>query len=164
MANSTILHIKDNFSKTYVSYRIRVKASDLKPSWLTNTIGIAPSWEFAAGEEYLAKRPNGTGGWKEVTSTRPFGVWGLTTKQIVDSNKLERHCEYLTNILEPKRSVLRELVDKPELFDIGLLFRVETTNYILSDTISSSFLSLLAELSHFIDISTIFTGEDNINE
>ena len=161
MTNSTISQIKVNASKTYVSYRIRVKVSDLEPSWLTNIIGITPSWEFIAGEEYLTKRPDGAGGWKNVTSTRPFSVWGLTTKQIVDSSDLERHCEYLVNILEPKSYILKDLIYKPQSFDIGLLFRIETKNIIFSDTVSSKFLGLLAELSHFIDISTAFTGMDS---
>lgn len=160
MTSEKIAQLRDDSLKTYLSYGIRVKTSGFEPSWLTNTIGINPSWEFTAGEEYISRRPDGVGGWKEVTSTRPFSVWGLTTKQVIVSKDLDKHCEYLARILEPKRSVLRELVDKPELFDIGLRFQVETENYIFSDSISSEFLRLLVELSHFVDISTIFVGEE----
>ncbi len=145
---------------TYMSYRIRIRSSQYDPNWITEKLNVTPSWQFVAGEEYNSRRPDGSGGWKEVVAIRPSSVWGLTTKQSLQTDELAKHCAYLAGILVPEHYALSKLVQMPESFEIGLHLLIETQDYIFSDTIYSTELISLLQLSHHIDISTIFTGAD----
>lgn len=148
----------ENSSGIYLSYRIRVRTEELDINWLTKQMTVEPSWAFQAGEEYLSRRPDGSGGWRKVKSVRPFTVWGINTKGVVESTELKHHFEYLISTLEPSKPVIEDLVSKPDLYDIGLLLRINSIDDIFSDSISSYSLTRLTNLFHRFDLSFIYTG------
>ena len=159
MTNEILVESEDKLPTVHAYYVMRVQmTSDIKPSWLTETIGLTPSWTTTAGEAYTSRRPDGMGGRKEVVAYRSSSVWGLTTKQILSTHDLNSHCEYLASLLEPKRIILRALKDQPDSLAIGFRIWADTETYMFGDSIDSKYLSLFAEISHTFNITVFYRG------
>jgi hypothetical protein len=80
----------------------------LEPSRITEIIGIAPTLAYRKGETYR------TGPAGQTTLGRT-GVWYLSTRRVVASQKLSDHLDHLVAVISPRSgpdhvAALRELI------------------------------------------------------
>jgi hypothetical protein len=87
---------------------LRFSGDRLEPERITAIIGTAPTLAYRKGESYRT----GPAGQKAKGRT---GVWYLSTRRVVTSQKLADHLEYLVRVISPSSEVdhvpaLRELI------------------------------------------------------
>lgn len=87
----------------YVTFYI--SGDEVVPSEWTGYFGVAPDWTIVRGEHFFI--PSG----RLSRTVGQIGLWGITSKKQVDSEILNRHLQYLFNILGFPRRDFREKLD-----------------------------------------------------
>ena len=131
--------------KTNVTFRM--VGNNIKPTEITNDIGIKPSKAFLKGEEYLTQM-----GEKRY---RPIGHWPITSELIIDLTSTEEHAKYILEKLEPKFENIKKYIKDPNI-RTSLIFCWETIDGHGGFSLSSDTLKKLCQLS--IDIDFQFIG------
>jgi hypothetical protein len=87
---------------------LRFSGDELEPRRITEIIGIAPTVAYRRGETYRTGPPG-------QTATGRTGVWYLSTRRAVASQKLSDHLDHLVSVISPRSgpdhvAALRDLI------------------------------------------------------
>ena len=118
----------DNCKETYFTFRMR--ADDLQPAEITALLGVEPTNSFFKGEEYSSRGRR---------MARPWGVWHLSSENMVKAKNPELHALWLLEVLEPHRKTLLAFMEERDIHaDIHFWWKTGETGESLalsSDTV-----------------------------
>jgi len=148
----------------FLNYRIR--AEGLNPIKITAFLGIEPTKSYTRGERYLSKTlDHKTNSLVDIWRIRQKSLWDLDSKSISHTTKkVEDHVDFILNILEPRSTQIRMIVEQVEKYTISFYLRWIPKSDHGSYIISSNHLDRMAKLSHFVEYSFMSTNDDNENE
>jgi len=101
----------DNVRECDLTLRIIGNFTDASP--MTRRLQLQPTGAFGKGERFLVGR---TG----EEQFRPIGNWSLSSAEL-DSTSVKRHCEFLLDLIEPKREAIQEFIDDPTVW-VSIVF------------------------------------------
>jgi hypothetical protein len=133
-----------------------IRSSVLDADAVTHELEIEPSRAWAKGDRYISKRLDSeTGKITHVWRVRPWGIWGLNTKGMVDSAGVEPHILFLLNLLEPKDHVIGRYLQNPEEYTIRFTIRWESNIGHGGFAVSSSAVARMARLCHYLQFTYV---------
>lgn len=104
-----------------------IRSDRLDALKITNELSIQPSRAWAKGDTYTSKSLDvETGRITQVSRVRPWGIWGIGTKGMVNSSEVEPHILFLLELLEPKKNVIRHYLENPEENTVRFTIRWES--------------------------------------
>jgi hypothetical protein len=142
-----------------IKYILRSDIED--PYQITEIIGITPTICFKKGEIYSGKELNRkTQKIDEIMRKRGCGIWSLELKGERPSfDEIERVIKELLSILEPKRDLLKQFLDRRDLYTISIFIRVVTNDRFGHILLDNNLLFRLSELCHRIQFTTETSSE-----
>lgn len=147
---------EDAVKELHIDFCIR--SDFLNKEILSKELGITPTRVWNKGEEYLGKTRDVVT--KEIVTVkrkRPWGIWGLDTKNSVSSKTVEDHARYLIDLLEPHKNQLKKYLLDKDNYSVRFFIWWEPYDGHGSYEISSETLIRMAELSHHIEFLCIYT-------
>ena len=101
---------RDNQNKAFI--RFGINGIDLVPGEISDLLRINPSKSWNTGELYQSrfKKKDGSTGIQQ--RKRPWAIWELSSKEQVLSDDIEKHAEYILNIVEPKKNSISSLLNE----------------------------------------------------
>ena len=98
----------DNYSTcSKTSADFRIKHDLLDPNYISQLLGLSPSWGGMKGDV-----------WTGISRPSRFGIWALSTEGNVVSRDLRRHIDWLVGQLEGKESALALLKEQDYSMDV----------------------------------------------
>ena len=101
----------DNVRECSLTLRIGGNIADV--SRMTRRLQLQPTKSFGKGERFLVKHT----GEEQV---HPIGNWSLSSAEL-DSTSVERHCEFLLDLIESKKEAIQEFIDDPTVW-VSIVF------------------------------------------
>lgn len=144
----------DAVKNVFAVYRIR--GAELHPRAVTAEAGIHPSAAYQKGEQFIGKKFDPvTRETVEEIRSRPFSVWDVSSEPQQHLKRVQEHCAYLLNILEPKAEQLRRYLEQDEKFTISFCLRWEPYGEHGSYQLPGDVLARMGRLCHFVEFSFI---------
>ena len=147
---------EDITKEVFVGFRIR--SDILNPTALTSDLRIQPSRAWAKGDIIPSKRLNSQTG---QPIKRPWGMWHLDSKSLIQTKKVEQHFLYLLDILEPQKDQLRIYLQRPTEYKISFYIRWQPYEAAGSYVVSANTLARAASLCHSMEFSFIHNEKDS---
>jgi hypothetical protein len=101
----------DSVRECHVALRIGGNFSD--PATITAQLQIEPTRAYGKGEEYLVEKIS-------EMRKRSIGHWSISSENL-ESTSVEKHCEYLLKIIEPKKEIIQKYINDPEVW-VSIVF------------------------------------------
>ncbi|QQE13336.1 DUF4279 domain-containing protein [Planctomycetota bacterium] len=139
-----------------VNVTFGIRADDLIPDEMTKLLGIQPSHSFARGDEYVG-HINLT---EKGVRTREHGVWQVRSEEVVKSDDLQDHVDYLIDLLKGKQAEVKTLLADPDYY-LDIRFWVEWPGYIHSFGIRSESISFLTSFCRDFNFSVIGAPDED---
>jgi hypothetical protein len=92
---------------------LRIGGNFTDASLITRRLQIDPTRAYGKDEKYVSKT---TG----ETFEHPIGHWSISSEAL-NSTSVERHCEFLLNIIEPVKEAIQEFINDPNVW-VSIVF------------------------------------------
>jgi hypothetical protein len=140
----------DNIREVYLVYRIQ--SDFLDPIDVSNELGIKPDRAFFKGQKYISKSWNpDTRKVVKVQAKHDLGIWNYSTKNKINSKRVEDHILFLVNLLEPARPFIEKLLNQPDIYSISIFIKCSPLGENGGYQVKNSIIIRIAKLCHFFD-------------
>jgi hypothetical protein len=140
----------DNTKDTYITYRIRSDVID--PKEISKELCLQPDNSHYKGEKYLGNSWNPeTRKVVKIWTIHDIGIWNYSTKNKIESKRVEEHILYLLDRIEPASTFLEKLLEQSEVYTISLLIHWVPLDVYGSFQVMRSTITRIAKLCHFIE-------------
>lgn len=122
---------------------------------LSNWLSLEPTFSCKKGDINYTTLPSG----EVVSHIRPWSIWEYSTKNIVLSNHISDHLDFLLEGLEQSSEKIQSLLNGTQQ---NVKFVVDRKSHGISGrmSISSDYLARLARLSHELTVAYITLDDD----
>lgn len=144
----------DATRQLFVSFTI--KGNNLIPDRITSNLDIVPTDAFAKGDIIVSHK----GFRDQVPKTfRPWGIWRISTKDIVHSNNINDHFQYLLNLLHVKQEKLNKYLANSQEYSVSIRVSRKALGYAGQLDMDSFLLGQICQLCHLVTFHYIGISE-----